>query len=47
MDKQLTIRERLMVRVLLIVAKILSDNAYGYKGDIDEIITSLKNTISA
>jgi hypothetical protein len=40
-DKALTIRERLMVRVLLIVAKVLSDNNYGYKDKIDEVISDL------
>jgi hypothetical protein len=42
MDKKLTLRERLMLRILLICAKIASDNNYGYKTDIDEVITYLK-----
>jgi len=43
MTKDLTLREKLMVRVLLIVAKIVSDNSYSYKTDIDEIISALKD----
>jgi hypothetical protein len=44
MDKQLTLREKLVLRILLIAAKIISDNSYSFKTDLDELITALKET---
>jgi len=47
MDKALTLRERLMLRILLLCAKIVSDNSYTYKTDIDDLITFLKEKVVA
>ena len=48
MDKALTLRERrLMLHILLICAKIVSDNSYAYKSDIDDLITFLKEKVVA
>lgn len=42
MKEGLTVREKLMARILLLVARIISDNNFSYKEDIEDIIRELK-----